>query len=366
MLLRSFCTLLATVALVLPLRAAEPTLAENAALKYWKASDCLPKYTPEENKVLVEGTDKSARMAILKKHFESRSFCLDHLHRGAKLARCDWSLDYEEGVLMLLPHIQLCRELARAASLRAEYEFETGNPAAAIDDLLAIWIMARHIGQENILLPVLVQYAIEAIGVEKTACRYLPTLTPELRKRLTDGLARRPEGGSPPRTMRKEKAVFLPWLRKEATGNWQKSDDVEMKKIMKSLDAKADVGKLLDEMGTYYDRMAELATQPYPYDDATKGYDDLMKSTPANPFSKLVLPSFHKLMVAEARTKVRWAMFDAALKIVADGPDAVKQTRDPHGDRPFGYRKTDAGFELESKLKYGNNLVTLLVGPKTK
>ena len=28
-----------------------------------------------------------------------------YLHRGAKLPRCDWSLDYEDGVSLRLPHL---------------------------------------------------------------------------------------------------------------------------------------------------------------------------------------------------------------------------------------------------------------------
>src|SRR4051794_33191374 len=126
MLLRSLCALFAVTAMVLPLRAAEPDLSDNAALKYWKAYNCLPQYTPEENKILLEGTDKTARMTVLKKHFEARSQCLEHLHRGTKVARCEWGNDWDLGPNMLLPHLQVCRELSRAANLRAEYYFETG------------------------------------------------------------------------------------------------------------------------------------------------------------------------------------------------------------------------------------------------
>jgi hypothetical protein len=360
MFLRSCFALLGVAALLVPFRAAEPDLADNAALKYWRAFDVLPTFTADDEKILA-GADKAARSAFLKKQFDARSLCLDHLHRGAKLARCDWGCDWEEGIGVLMPHLQKARQTTRLAVLRAEYYFETGKPDDAIDDLLAVWALARHVGREPTLLSVLVQYAIEAIAME-TAAQYLPTLNAAQRKHLTDGLATLPRGAGVRSAIIGEKKIFLPWLLKETTGDWSKSEHDVVKQMMKSLPAGVDVRAVLAELGTHYDRMAAFADLSQK--DAKKAFDELTTDAKKNPFSANLLPAIDKVMEAQDRTRARWALFDAAIKVVGDGPDAVAKTRDPFGDGPFVYHKTEGGFELQSQLKSLGKAVSVMVGQK--
>jgi hypothetical protein len=71
------------------------------------------------------------------------------------------------------------------------------------------------------------------------------------------------------------------------------------------------------------------------------------------------------MVATERRTQTRMALFKAALAVVQDGPDKLKDIKDPFGDGPFEYRALDKGFELESKLLYHEKPVTLTVGQRT-
>jgi hypothetical protein len=51
-----------------------------------------------------------------------------------------------------------------------------------------------------------------------------------------------------------------------------------------------------------------------------------------------------------AAVKVRRQLLHAAIAVQQNGPEAVKQFKDPYADGPFAYRPLAAGFELSSKL----------------
>ena len=57
-------------------------------------------------------------------------------------------------------------------------------------------------------------------------------------------------------------------------------------------------------------------------------------------------------------------MLDAAVAVAREGDKVLQDKRlaDPFGDGPFKYRKTDGGFELESKLMFEGKPVALNVG----
>lgn len=57
-------------------------------------------------------------------------------------------------------------------------------------------------------------------------------------------------------------------------------------------------------------------------------------------------------------------MLLAAAAVVESGPEKLAGLKDPFGDGPFEYKKTDGGFELTSKLQFEGKPVTLKVGAK--
>src|SRR5262249_3802905 len=123
---------------------AKPNLGDNAALKYWTAFGLLPTLDQNQQKLLGQWNtaplDEAARQLIDR----SRGSLL-YLHRGAKLRRCDWSVDYEDGIRLVLPYLSKSRNLASLAALHARHEFEQGHWRAGAEDVTALLQLARHL-----------------------------------------------------------------------------------------------------------------------------------------------------------------------------------------------------------------------------
>ena len=56
--------------------------------------------------------------------------------------------------------------------------------------------------------------------------------------------------------------------------------------------------------------------------------------------------SFPMLRYREAKSKARMTMLKAAIAVVQDGSDRLKEFKDPFGDGPFEYTKVGEGFRL--------------------
>src|SRR5262245_50900912 len=87
--------------------AAQPARPANAALQYYQAF--LPwRPDAEQEKLLAEWNtvplDDKARRLV-----ETNQFTLMYLQRGAKLARCDWGLNYDDGPTLLMQHLNPAR-----------------------------------------------------------------------------------------------------------------------------------------------------------------------------------------------------------------------------------------------------------------
>src|ERR1700732_5408760 len=95
---------------------------DKAALKYWTAFPLLPSLNKDQEKLLENCTNApfdAAALSLLEKSQGSRVYLL----RGAKLERCDWSEDYEEGIRLLLPHLSKSRTLAHLGLFAPRTEF---------------------------------------------------------------------------------------------------------------------------------------------------------------------------------------------------------------------------------------------------
>src|SRR5271165_6375313 len=99
---------------------AKPDLGANAAGKYWQAFALLPNLDKDQEKLLEQWNKVPLDAAALKLIDVSRG-SLEYLHRGAKLPRCDWSLDYQDGPFLRLPYLGKARNLARLAALNARH-----------------------------------------------------------------------------------------------------------------------------------------------------------------------------------------------------------------------------------------------------
>jgi hypothetical protein len=350
---------------------AKPDLGANAAMKYWQAFGLLPAVDKDQEKLLQKWNEVPFDPAALYLIDRSRLSRL-YLHRGAKLPRCDWSLDYEDGISMWLPHGPKSLTLARLTALHARHEFEQGHWKAGAADVTALLKLARHVEKDAINIIQLVGYRIEATAIE-AAAPCLPELKPILPETVADVVDALPAGPTLSQMILKEKEVGPVWLiqalkKAEARkpGAWRAvlQEMLASPEDRTSVEAPQTIDeavKMLEDVLSYYDELARMMARPWREWDAQ--YPELIKKArAANPLGVAVFPAFDKMVVAEHRNQAQMALFKAALAVVQGGPDKLRDIKDPFGDGPFEYRARDKGFELKSRLQFKGQPVTLTVG----
>ncbi len=345
-------TLLASSPATAQAQDAKPDLGANAAMKYWQAFALLPILDKDQEK-LLEQWNKVPLDAAARKVIDKSQISRVYLHRGAKLQRCDWSLDYEDGISLRLPYLVKSRTLARLTALHARHEFEQGHWKAGAEDVTALLKLARHLEQEPIMIVQLVGYAIETIAIE-VAAPYLPELKPVISQAVSDvldGLQKRKEGSW--------HDVWKQVLSAPGEGDAVDRDLVESAKTFEQ------AIKLLEDLLPFYEDLAKVSALPW------KEFDEqypkfVKKAKAANRLAGYILPATDKMVAAQRRNQTQMALFKAALAVVQGGPDKLKDIKDPFGDGPFEYRALDKGFELKSKLLFKGQPVMLTAGKGKK
>jgi hypothetical protein len=355
---------------------AKSDAAGNAAMKYWQAFGLLPNLTMEQEKIVREW-DKAPLDAAALKLIEQARNSLQYLHRAARLPRCDWALDYEDGISLLIPHLSKARTLAQLAALRARHEFAQGPPKAGWDDVMALFRLARHVETDPLMIDQLVGFAIEGMAIQ-AAAPYLPDAKTGLPE-LAATLDRLPAGPTFAQMLQVEKRTSADWLvrelraaEKNKAGSWQ---DVWKELLGGPSEAGApapkvpaaktldEAVKMLEDLPPLYEEVAKLTELPWA--EFNPRYATFIeKARAANPAAAAFLPAMNHVVAAKRRADARFALFRAAVAVVQGGPDKVKDHKDPFGDGPFDYTATDGGFELKSKLIFRDQPVTLTVGKK--
>ena len=70
---------------------------------------------------------------------------------GQKLSRCDWGLDYNDGVGLLMPHLSRSCDAARLAALDARRAFERHDWHTGWNDALAVMALGRNVSSDPII-----------------------------------------------------------------------------------------------------------------------------------------------------------------------------------------------------------------------
>jgi hypothetical protein len=366
--------LLLPLALFRPAPAAAQTPDANAALKYWQAFVLMPTLDKDQEKLLGEWNtapiDEAARKLIAASE-KSRLY----LHRGAKLRQCDWSLDYQDGMELLLPYLAKSRDLARLAALHARHEIEQGRPEAALEDATAMLALARHAGNEPIMICILVRHLIESNAIELVAA-YLPELRDHAAK-FVAAYEALPAGATYSQAFLAEKKHCLGWLIKQLKeaeakqkGSWRDvlkraCGEPQGEEVVKEVGTFERAVELLEAVLPVSDEMARLVALPR--EEFEKQYPEFKRKTKAaNLLAGHLVTSADRVLAAENRTQAQLALLKAAMAVVEGGPDKLKDIKDPFGDGPFEYRALDKGFELKSKLIFRDQPVTLTVGQRKK
>ena len=362
---------------------AQAEVAANAAMKYWQAFALLPPLDKDQERLLEQWNKvpfDAAALDLIEKSRGSR----EYLHRGAALGRCDWSLDYEDGIFLRLPYVSKARTLARLAALHARREFAQGHLEVGWQDVTDLLKLARHVEAVPVMIVQLVGYGIETTAIE-AAAPYLPDLK-SVRPEAAAALAALPPRPTLRQMVLMERQLGPMWLigelkeaerRKE--GSWQEvwkrvfdviigtseGQDIPNRDLIQSVKTFEEAIRTLEGLLTLYDELAGMTDLPAKEFDARYAAF-IEKARAANLLAALGLPSMGKFVEAERRAQTRMALFQAALAVVQGGPDRLKDIKDPFGDGPFEYRASGEGFELKSKLLHQGKPVTLAVGQRAK
>ena len=352
-----------------------PHSSGNAAIQYWQAFALMPTLDKEDEEVLGNWRTVSLDESRVKKIVEGSRTSLMFLHRGAAVVNCDWGLKYDDGMGMLMPHMSRARDLARLAALRGRYEFERGNWKVGRDDARAIVTLGRHVGREPVLVGRLVGYLIEDLAIELVAPYVLEHKAPYPQAlAMFESL---PPAATLPQTILVEKKYMCQWAidklkeeerRKKGAGLelWKKFlDGAPDAEALAKIDNLEEVLKRIEEALPVYDELAGIAALPkaefearYPkFKEEAKG---------KNPVVGVLLPAVDKVLAKDHRHRARFALLFAAIAVAQDGPEKLKEIKDPYGDGPFEYKALDKGFELRSKLIFEGQPVTLMAGEGKK
>ena len=353
-------------------------IGANAALKYWTALSLLPNLDKSQEKLLEEWNQIPLDAAAVKLIERSRN-SLTYLHRGAKIQRCDWSLNYEDGSFLALPYLAKTRNLARFAALHARYEFEQGHLKSGWDDVTALFKMARHLELEPLAIQQMVGYAIETIAF-KAVAPYLTELKSSLSEAEFAVLDTLPLGATLQQMVLKEKQISAMWLigalketERSKEGSWlvlwreifgAPEEGEASRDLAKAVTTFDQAIKMLEDIVPLFDELAKLTSLPWKEFDAQ--YPEFVKKAKVAYQRPVFILSMGAAMATERRNQTERALFKAALAVVQEGPGKLKDIKDPNGDGPFEYRTLDKGFELKSKLLYQDKPVTLIVGQRSK
>jgi hypothetical protein len=355
---------------ILAIPAAAQVPSDNAALQYWQAFAQMPALDKPQEK-LLEDWNKVPLDAAAQKLIAASRQSLMFLRRAAKLPNCDWGLDYNDGISLMLPHIAKAKTLALLAALDARNEFEQGHWGAGREDATAIMTLARHVGRDPILICAVVRYRIEGYAIDLIA-PYLPELKANLSKAAAAYEAL-PAAATLPQGVIAEKKYMAEWLvgklretEQRRPGSWRDLwkgvlDETVIPEGVKRVGSFERAVKMTEDLLPVYDELAKLVAAPAGEFD--RRYPEFLQRAEAiNPMARVLLPAMKNVVAAERRTQARWAMLFAAVAVIQDGPDKLKDIKDPFGTGPFDYRALDQGFELRSKLIDRDQPVTLTVG----
>ena len=162
------CLLLATTHLTAQTPSKPRDPSANAALQFWKAVAYYPTLSAEEEKI-VEGWATVPLDGSVEKILSQSQNAILFFERAAKCPYCDWGLDYNDGIELLLPHLAKARQLARLTSLHARQAFARGDIQTAQADAHTIAVMARYVAQDPIMISKLVGISMERLVIDLLA-----------------------------------------------------------------------------------------------------------------------------------------------------------------------------------------------------
>lgn len=357
----------------------------NPALIYYQAFALAPELSEADRRHLFatewRGRALDARFEDLIAGYDNQFKLL----RQAAQAQvpCDWGLDLSQGPDILLPGLAKSKAVAQTARLRVLWHLQHGRQSDARDDLMAAFVLGRNTGKGNLIIGVLVQFAMENI-VANSIAENIFAFKPETLKELVAGLDAAPGHELLRGCMKVEKASFCDWYVAKIREFQAESpnDDAEVVAKIRALFARtlgsggegeqpdtgvaerviaaaggtsAGVLARFSELDPLYEEMTALLGLRYTeFGPASKAFEEKLAASD-NPLGKTLLPALAKARAREFNIEVRLAMIHAAVECRLHGEEGLRKVIDPCGDEPFRLERVtvmgvDRGFVLKSKL----------------
>lgn len=365
-----------------------PAANPNAAVIYWQAFAAIPTLEGEQKtkyeaaiKTLTEPPGDGVQLIVAQ--FD---MALRQLHRAGQVKVCDWNLEYNDGLGMLLPHLGKARELGDAALLRARLRFAAKATDDAVADVVAALKLARDCGSSPVIICELVALSIEKKATDVLVAN-LGSLSSQQLDRLAAELKALPETPSVADCLRLEGRLFGDWTERfidaeaaknkdpKAGGkimeslltqvgdqNLRAGDGAEAEQFRKLLDSLtvADVRESLRVARTNYAELARI-TELRPAERRRRRlaeFEDRMAAIRQAPkrkpedlmhvLSTLFLPAVSKVTERADQFQVRQQLLLLAIQVQRDGPQSLRNAAVPdHG--PVEYRQAADGFELRCR-----------------
>jgi hypothetical protein len=342
----------------------------NAALQYWQAFAQMPPLDSARQKLLDDWKTVRLDDPDVEKLLAESHASMKYLWRAAKHKQCDWGLDYNDGISMMLPHLAKSRDLARLAALFARNEAERGNFGVVGTNAAAIMALSRHVGRDPFMVCLVMRFDIEGRVVDLVA-PYVPQIKVPYAKTV-EMFEALPSAPSALQTVAAEKKLVIEWMPKElrtaeerqqgaGLALWKSILGPDAPGELKQIESFEAAIKTIEDMYPVYDELAKLVALPK--EDFDAAYPRFKQRVETDtPLTRFMLPAIDKLMAKEHRNRTRTAMLLAAIAVAQSGPEKLKDIPDPLGDGPFEYRALDKGFELRSKLLFEGKPVTLTLG----
>jgi hypothetical protein len=306
---------------------------------------------------------------------------LDYLQLAAEIKPCDWGI-VQAGPDTPLPHLNKARWITRMACLRARYRFSRGENLEGVRDICAVLSLASQCNCENSesLISMVVKAVLRNAAVDAVSAN-LAGLDAKALKTLTDQLDSSPPGPGFMAALRMEQKGFLePYLQSMRNGDLA----VTQKLLDGLLEAPGQIpldwklwipegkatpemakqfARQLEELDTSYQRLIDAASLPLAEFQGRVSEEAEKLDEAQNAFAAFTqLSAISNTRYSDAQAETLLLMLRAAAAIVQDGPDKLKDFKDPYGSGPFEYRVLQGGFELKSELVVRGKAVTLTVG----
>lgn len=325
------------------------TTNANAAAIYRQAFamyDALSK----EQKDLMKDWRTNVDASVAAELCEKIQPICDLMHQAAAVSNCDWGLEQPITFETRLPHLNYCRSIARAAVWSVDH-CRTGDPSAAVDDLVATSQLGQNASSPAILIGYLVDLAIQGLVVD-SATEHASALVSAGDTRLVDllnganydeGLRRAFEAEADIMTREADRLAALP--PEEAMRELIQNGDYSSSQLqsMGTAQAIADMRQAA-ELQRQYAQALELPEAEY-----REWLTSLEAVGKTNPF---VADFVTKQVIRTQAMTVRTAMAAAGLAVMQDGLAALQSYPDPSTGQPFAYTQTPDGFELQSSFQF--------------